>query len=348
LGCTPIWPAKEATRYGSTILANDLLRYASQHGFTQDCCSIQRLIIGLDSESLLDAPALLISASSFCDFERDLFRTIAHKRRSHEMLLEIPLFDDYYNKVENLKKQLIKMHHKTAKLLGVKADEESLLESVDLSVKIIERMAEINELRTRRDSPKISSELLGFAFSLPYIRGSYESFQIVEQLHQYIIQFLDDKSKQQLQVNENPRILWDLLSDAKGSISNYINDYLVFESLNFLWPKETPLHGINAIAKCKDPYERLARMILSNAAINLDDRIDAMKKGIDLYNLDGIITYQQPHCPLARGWIEMAFQIELNIPLLMLNSDIATGSLTPMTRTRIDAFINFIRTSKKK
>jgi benzoyl-CoA reductase/2-hydroxyglutaryl-CoA dehydratase subunit BcrC/BadD/HgdB len=240
------------------------------------------------------------------------------------------------------------MHYKAAEIVGVKVDEKIFADSIGWSVKIIQKMAEINVLRTRPGSPRISSELLGFAFSLPYIRGSYEAYQIVERLHTYIIDYIDNKSQQQVQIDGSPRLLWDLLPDAKGSISSYVDDFLVFESVNFVWPKDTPLHGIKAIAACKDPYEQLARMILSNAAIKLDDRIEAMKRAMNLYNFDGVITYQQPHCPLAKGCIEMAFQRELKIPLLMLNSDIATGSLTPMTRSRIDAFMNYIMTIRKK
>jgi len=348
LGYNPVWPARDATRYGNSKLANDLLRYASQQGFTQDCCSIQRLLIGLDSQGILEAPELIVGASSYCDYESDAFRAIADKRKIHEMRLEIPILDDYNSRVEYLQGQLKKMHNKAAEILGVKADEKSFADSVGWSVKIMERMAEINVLRTMSGSPRISSELLGFAFSLPYIRGSYEAYQIVEQLHKYIIGNIDNNSQQQEHINGNPRLLWDLLPDAKGSFSSYLDDSLVFESVNFVWPKNTPLHGITSIAACNEPYEQLARMILSNAAIKLDDRIEAMKRATKLYNLDGVITYQQPHCPLARGCIEMAFQRELKIPLLMLNSDIATGSLTPITRTRIDAFMNYIRTLRKK
>lgn len=332
-GYTPSWPGLEAIHAKKKNNSPDPLRVAGQEGYNEDVCSIQRTLLGLSKTNQVESPSLIIGASSYCDFERDVFQHIAKSRGVPGFNLDIPISGDYSTKVNYLANQLRDLHSKVAQASGKPVDEEAFAKSVNLSLKVMDRMADVNELRTRKGSPRVSREMFGFTFNLPTIRGTPQALETINALHDYFSQNTSNN------VDSRPRILWDLLRDSKGETQNHANSSLVFESVNFTWPKDHPKYGVNAIAQSKDPYEKLSKMILSNAAINGEDRLEAMKTLRERFALDGVLMYQQPHCPLARGYVARNFEKELGIPVYALNNDAMTGSLDPITRTRMDSFL---------
>jgi len=332
-GYTPSWPGLEAIHTKKKTNAPDPLRVAGQEGYNEDVCSIQRTLLGLSKTNQVESPSLIIGASSYCDFERDVFNHIAKSKGVPGFNLDIPLSGDYATKVNYLANQLRDLHSKVAQASGKPVDEEAFAKSVDLSLKVLDRMADVNELRTKKGSPRVSREMFGFTFNLPTIRGTPQALETINALHDYFSQNASDKA------DSRPRILWDLLRDSAGETQNHANPSLVFESVNFTWPKDHPRHGINSIAQSNTPYEKLSRMILSNAAINGDERLEGMKILKERFALDGVLMYQQPHCPLARGYIARNFEKEMGIPVYALNNDAMTGSLDPITRTRMDSFL---------
>lgn len=332
-GYTPSWPGLEAIHTKKNSNGSDPLRIAGQKGFEEDCCSIQRALLGLSETNQIEAPKIIIGASSYCEFERDVFKHIAKSKEIPCFNLDIPLSGDYATKVNYLANQLRDLHSKVAQASGKSVDKEKFAESVDLSLKVLDRMADVNELRTRPGSPRVSREMFGFTFNLPTIRGTPQALDAVNTIYEYFSQKELDKK------DDRPRILWDLLRDSRGETQNYTNSSLVFESVNFTWPKDHPKHGVNSIAESKDPYERLSRMILSNAAINSEERLEGMRTLKDRFGLDGVLMYQQPYCPLARGYIAQNFEKELGIPVYALSNDAITGSLDSITKTRVDSFL---------
>jgi benzoyl-CoA reductase/2-hydroxyglutaryl-CoA dehydratase subunit BcrC/BadD/HgdB len=336
-GYTPSWPGLEAIHAKKNSNGSDPLRIAGQDGYNEDVCSIQRTLLGLAKTNQVESPSLIIGASSYCDFERDVFQHIAKSRGVPGFNLDIPLSGDYTTKVNYLANQLRELHSKVAQTSGKPVDEEAFAKSVDLSLKVMNRMADVNELRARPNAPRVSREMFGFTFNLPTIRGTPQALETVNALHDYFSQNTSNS------VDSRPRILWDLLRDSKGETQNHVNSSLVFESVNFTWPKDHPKYGVNAIAQSKDPYDRLSRMILANAAINGEDRLEAMKTLKKRFALDGVLMYQQPHCPLARGYVARNFEKELGIPVYALNNDAMTGSLDPITRTRMDSFLESLQ-----
>jgi len=335
LGYRPMWPGLAATRYVGDIQTGNYLRSASMQGFTEECCNLQRLLIGLEKSGVINRPALMVSASQFCDFEKDSFKHMAKESNTPLLELEVPTSGEYDDRVKYVASQFKKMHEETAHLTGKPIDLDALAESISWSAKTIDKIGDIQELRARKGAPRVSSDMFGFTFNLPILRGCSDTYDVVNLLHDYFSKNQDKK------FGNGPRILWDLLKDAKGKVMDYVNDSLVLESVNFVWPKDFPQHGIFNIMKSSDPYEQLARITLSNAAIRSEDRLVGMQIAKEQYDLDGVIMYQHTHCPLTRDYFSKEFEKKLGIPILSLSHDVVTGSLDSLTKSRLDSFIEY-------
>lgn len=327
-------------------LAPRALNIAEANHYSKDLCSFTRCTLGAAIENYLPTPDFLACTSYYCDDTSKLFHTLSKMYQKDYFLLDIPY--DYKNEeaVSYLARQIEDMVKTIERRFNEKLDSERLKEAFSLSNEARDYFVKINELRTNIPAPISGGEAIDYAATLAFTWGSKEMVDVCKTLYEELKERIENNSN--LQSRRKPRIFWRHLRPYYNSalidfIENECGAEVAFEDINQIYWDELDI---------KSPYRSLAYRLLSSPAVgNIEHWIDATLNFVDLYNIDGVISFTHWGCRqlnTTNQKLKDSLQ-ERGVLFLEIGGDCIDSRdySFAQLKTRIEAFIETIKERNK-
>ena len=94
IGGVPLYIETFSAMAAGVGMCTDMLTASENQGFSRDCCSFLRGVLGASRKDILPKPDALISSSYYCDGDPMIFDIFADEYKSLHHYLHIPFFSE--------------------------------------------------------------------------------------------------------------------------------------------------------------------------------------------------------------------------------------------------------------
>lgn len=340
LGLKPFLPEVMAGFTAGIKISGKTIKAASNKWYSGDLCTFHRSAAGACEMDLFPKPSFIFCSSLACDAAVKSFQNFSRKYKIEKnyYLIDVPYENDrealYY-----LSKQLKNIFYEVSEKLNKKPDVEGLKKAINYSNKFKKYALEANAVR--RDLFDYPQYFNGLNFILPFfgLCGTKETVNLYKIMRAELLEKLSKQDK-----NKNmKKILWMHLKPYyRNEIFNILETnncrVVIEETSNIFWKELEP----------EKPFESLAEKMLSNPLRGSgENRIKAMHKLADSYNIDGVIMFSHWGCRQSNGLskiIKDSFNRK-GIPVLILDGDcvdINNNCPSGQTKTRVEGFAEIL------
>ena len=342
LNIRPFLPEVVAGFTASMGLADKTLKEASSHWYSQDLCTFHRSASGAVALDLFPKPDFLFTSNLACDAAQKSFYLYAshYGIEKNYYLIDVP----YEYSVESLKYlagQFEEISHSISEKTGKDLDMDKFRKVIGLSNEFRRWALKINEARkTFKYSPK---NFNGLSYLFPFfgLSGTRESVILYRQMY---ADFNKANKNGSGLNNRAPakKILWLHLKPYYNSeifdILDNENCQVAFEEINNVyWPELDP----------EKPFESFAKKMLSSPLKgSIDNRVKAVIKMAEDYNVDGAIFFSHWGCRQSNGGARIIKDRlrDIGVQTLVLDGDCVdrNNSSVGQTRTRLQGFMEIL------
>jgi len=343
-GISPFLPEVMGGFTAGLGIADQTLKKASSNWYSQDLCTFHRSASGAVEMDLFPKPSFIICTNLACDAAQKSFYhyALTYGIEKSYFLLDAPYKNDSRS-LQYLAGQIKRLAESIADAAGKKIDMDSFARVIKFSNEFREWALKINNIRKKLlDYPP---DFNGLSFILPFhgLIGTQEAIELYKNVYQELSGLLN-RQEEDPDINKNSpkKILWMHLKPYyKNEIFEIIdsgNCKVVFEEINNVyWPRLDP----------EKPFESLALKMLSHPLTGkASDRIAALGRMADDYNIDGAILFTHWGCRQSNGSTRIIkdYFKERGIPVLVLDGDCVdkSNSAAGQIKTRLQGYMEIL------
>lgn len=343
-GISPFLPEVMGGFTAGLGIADQTLKKASSNWYSQDLCTFHRSASGAVEMDLFPKPSFIICTNLACDAAQKSFYhyALTYGIEKSYFLLDAPYKNDSRS-LQYLAGQIKRLAESIADAAGKKIDMDSFARVIKFSNEFREWALKINNIRKKLlDYPP---DFNGLSFILPFhgLIGTQEAVELYKNVYQELSGLLN-RQEEDPDINKNSpkKILWMHLKPYyKNEIFEIIdsgNCKVVFEEINNVyWPRLDP----------EKPFESLALKMLSHPLTGkASDRIAALGRMADDYNIDGAILFTHWGCRQSNGSTRIIkdYFKERGIPVLALDGDCVdkSNSAAGQIKTRLQGYMEIL------
>ena len=320
--------------------AAESIACSNRLGYPVDTCSVHRMALGAQELGLFPHADLLVSTTDFCDGKPKCNEIFKEKFQVPFHLIDIPLEKDK-SALDYVEGQLRNLFIALCELSGKKEDESMLIEPIRNYNQVLGLMDEVNRLRRQKPAPYLPGNrafTMGMVGNILF--GRPELIPIYEQFAKEVKEAPRDGGPDG---GEQLRLLWLLANPAyPTNVFDTFREFgarIVAEELTF-----ELMHPLSE----EKPLRSMAEWMLDSRFIRpVQERIDAILKWVNDYEIDGVVSFTHLPCRQGNGALSLMKQTlnEKGIVLMDLEADIcdaATFSPNKM-RTAIENYVQMMR-----
>ena len=343
-GISPFLPEVMGGFTAGLGIADQTLKKASSNWYSQDLCTFHRSASGAVEMDLFPEPSFIICTNLACDAAQKSFYhyALTYGIEKSYFLLDVPYKNDSRS-LQYLAGQIKRLAESIADATGKKIDMDSFARVIKFSNEFREWALKINNIRKKLlDYPP---DFNGLSFILPFhgLIGTQEAVELYKNVYQELSGLLNRQEEDpDINKNSSKKILWMHLKPYyKNEIFEIIdsgNCKVVFEEINNVyWPRLDP----------EKPFESLALKMLSHPLTGkASDRIAALGRMADDYNIDGAILFTHWGCRQSNGSTRIIkdYFKERGIPVLVLDGDCVdkSNSAAGQIKTRLQGYMEIL------
>ncbi len=312
---------------------------AESKGFSTDCCSYHRAIIGAALDGIIPKPDVLIGASIPCNGGVKALKRIGEIFNKEVFILNIPI-DVTEDSVDYLVEQYEEMIKYVEVETGRKMDMAKLKQSIKFNNQAREYLLKVNDLCKNVPSPSNSDDLKNFIIFI-LLSGTKEGVEVAKT---YAEEFQDRVDNGILGIpNEKHRLLWvqnriQFKTDLLNVLEEDYGANVVLDELNHIWWDKMDEN---------DPLRSLAYRMITHPLVGpVDRRIKVLTQMTKDYKIDGAINPAQWGCRQslgAKALFKSAFQ-DIGVPFINLDVDCVDerNYTRGQVLTRLEAFMEML------
>lgn len=339
LGLKPFLPEIMGGFTAGLGISEKTIKSAADKWYSSDLCTFHRSATGACEMDLFPKPSFIFSSNLACDAACCSFQSFSRKYgiEKNFYLINVPYENDKAS-LNYLSKQLEHIFYDISKKLNKKPDIESLKKAIVYSNEFRKLAIEVNDIRKHLfDYPQYFN---GLNFILPFfgLCGTMENIK----LYEIIRNELKEKLLKQDKDKKMKKVLWMHLKPYyKNEIFNILENnncrIVLEETSNIFWDELDP----------EKPFESLAGKMLSNPLRGDGrNRLSAMHRLADSYDIDGIIMFSHWGCRQSNGLsriVKDSFNKQ-GIPVLVLDGDCVDTKNYPagQIKTRVEGFTEIL------
>ncbi len=342
IGAVPLYIETFSAMAAGVGMCTDMLTASENQGFSRDCCSFLRGVLGASRKDILPKPDALISSSYYCDGDPMIFDIFADEYKSLHHYLHIPFFTEGEDSCDLVADQLEEITRSIARETGSDFSQDKLSETIAISNEACRYFKKAMDLRKHSHSPMLGCEAIDHIGSISQLWGS-KSFVRISKL---LCEELEERIEKGITAveDEQHRLLWcHLRPYYNDEIFQYLevehNAVVAFEMVNLItWDEMDP----------QKPFQSLAKKLLSNQSIGPYERMTRwISTMIKEYTIDGIIWMAPWGCRHFNSLSQMVkegLRKEGNIPFYVLDLECVDkrNYSKEQVRTRLDAFLEVL------
>jgi benzoyl-CoA reductase/2-hydroxyglutaryl-CoA dehydratase subunit BcrC/BadD/HgdB len=323
--------------------APECLGTSNRMGYPVDTCSAHRMALGAAGLGYLPHADLLVSTTHFCDGKPKCNEVFKEKYNVPFHLIDIPL-EKNQPAINYVEEQLRGVFGVLCDMTGQKEDESILIEPVKNYNRVLALMEEINGLRRKNPAPYVQGNR---AFTMGMVGSRlFGSPELIAIFEQFLKEVREAPREGGPDGGERFRLLWLLASPAyttnlfetlKEFGARIVAEEFVFDLMHPLSEEE--------------PLRSMAEWILDSRFIrDVEERIEAIFKWIEAYQVDGVVSYTHLPCRQANGALYLIKQRlnEKGIVFMDLEADLcdATTYSPDKMRTAVENYIQMMNTKR--
>ncbi|MFH1349331.1 MAG: 2-hydroxyacyl-CoA dehydratase family protein [Pseudomonadota bacterium] len=321
--------------------APECLATSNKMGYPVDTCSAHRMALGGEELGAFPRADLLISTTHFCDGKPKCNEIFKEKYNVPFHLIDIPLEKDEFA-LDYVEGQLRKVFGVLCALTGKEEDESILVEPIKNYNRVLSLMEEVSRLRRQRPAPYLQSNR-GLTMGMVGSRllGTQALIDIYEQ---YVKELKEAPREGGPDGGERFRLLWLLATPVyPTNVFEALKGFgarIVAEEFNF-----DIMHPLSE----ERPLRSMAEWILDSRFIRpVEERIEAVFKWVEDYQIDGVVSYTHLPCRQGNGALYLIKERlnEKGIVFMDLEADICdeTTYSPDKMRTAIENYIEMMNT----
>jgi len=342
LGLKPFLPEIMSGFTAGVGVSKKTIKVASDNWYSNDLCTFHRSAAGACEMGLFPKPSFIFCSNLACDAAGKSFQNFARKFdiEDNYYFVDVPHDNDEMS-LNFLSSQLENIFHDVSEKLHQKQSIDNLKKAINYSNSFRRFAIEANNLRKELfDYPQYFN---GLNFILPFfgLSGTQASVDIYKKMKNELKDKLDRQDKNK----KMKKILWMHLkpyfrNDIFDILENNNCRVVIEETSNIFWEELDP----------DKPFESLAKKMLSNPLRgNGENRIKAMQKIAEDYEIDGVIMFSHWGCRQSNGLsrlIKEGFN-KKSIPVLILDGDCVDINNCPagQIKTRVEGFAEILNST---
>ncbi len=342
MSAVPLYVESFSAIAAGVDICSPMLEASENQGFSRDCCTFLRGVMGASLKDVLPRPDALVSTSYYCDGDPKVFDIFAEEYKKPHFYLQVPFLVDEEWSRDILAEQLEEITLELARVTGNEFNPDRLSEVIDNSNQACRYFRQAMELRKHAPSPMLGCEAIDYIGSISQLWGSRELIRISRLLYEELEERLDRGIA--AVEDERSRLLWcHLRPYYNDEVFNYLElDHravVAFESVNLItWEDMDP----------QKPFRSLAEKLLANPAIGPSERMTRwVARMVRDYKIDGVI-WMAPwgcrHFNSLSQLVKNGLRKEVDVPFFILDLECIDkrNYSREQVRTRLDAFMEVL------
>ena len=295
----PFLPEVAAGLTAGMGLADQTLKEASSHWYSQDLCTFHRSASGAVAMDLFPKPDFIFTSNLACDAAQKAFYLYAKNYgiEDNYYFIDVP-YENSPTSVKYLSQQFEEISAEIIKKTNAKLDMDKFREVIRLSNEFRKWALKINEFRKTIKVYPINFNGLSYLFPFFGLSGTKESVILYRQMYAEFNKINKKNNRKDLNKRKPAKkILWLHLKPYYNSeifdILDKENCRIVFEEINYVyWPELDP----------DRPFESFALKMLSSPLNGkIENRIKSILKMATDYDVDGAILFSHWGCRQSNG-----------------------------------------------
>lgn len=352
----PVYPENYGAMIGASKMGVDLCKKAEEMGYSSDLCSYARGDISCATVNGgpiggLPKPDMLVCCNNICGTVLKWYEIQARYFKVPLFIFDTPIVHtEFTPEMKNyVQRQMIEYVQFLENATGRKMDWDRMKDVGKLSVEGQQLWQEVLDTTISRPSPMTAFDAFFFLALIVTLRGTSQTIDFYRGLR--------DEMRRRVSVGqgaiprERYRLLWDNLPiwyRLKWLSKEFAKHdaCLVADTYTSAWCGSLKYVDENDfIGSAAESYTRIY------LNIGVDKMAEIVLSMIDKYGADGIVLHSNRSCkPYSFGQydIQKIVERERGIPSLIIEADMCDerSFSEAQTQTRIDAFMEMIRTAK--